>query len=141
MSTFDTSTKEQLASYRSTSLGVNSITSAESGLSIQLAANSSYYINMMVSVESDGDGMQYRLVSTGTTNVQGMAYTDTNLSVTADFTTNSTYTSAGLTKVFMVQGILTTGSASRMYLEVRKDTNTGGPSVIAAGAHLVARRI
>lgn len=137
----DTGSKEQLVSYLSTDLGVNSLTEAESGLNIQLLANCSYYVNMLVNVESDGDGMRYRLTYSGTNGVTGLAYTDTNLATTAVFSLNGTYASAGLTRMFLVEGIVTTGAGGRLYLEVRKDTNAGGPSIIAAGAHLVARRI
>lgn len=137
----DTGSKEQLTSYLSSDLGVNSVTIAESGLSIQLAANCAYYVDLMASVESDGDGMQYRLQPTGTARVTGMTYTEAWTDVTAPFALSSTYAFPSKTTVFMAQGIVITGSAGRLYLEVRKDTNTGGPSIIATGAHLVARRI
>lgn len=137
----DTGSKEQLTSYLSSDLGVNSITEAESGLSIQLAANCAYYVDLMVSVESDGDGIRYRLQHTGTAGVTGMVYTDVTAAVTSSLSLNTTYTSPGATTIFTAQGIVTTGTAGRLYLEVRKDTNVGGPSVIATGAHLVARRI
>lgn len=137
----DNISKNRTYSILDTDLGVNSLTEADSGLYVTVAANTAYYINLMSSVESDGDGMRYNLIFTGTTGESGMIYTDTNLAVTSDFSVNNSYASAGLTKVFTAQGVLLTGSGGRLYLEVRKDTNAGGPSVIAAGAYLVAREI
>lgn len=137
----DTATKEQLVSILASSLAVNSIVSAASGLNIQLAANCSYYIHLMSSAECDGDGMQYRLQYSGTNGLQGMSYIEAPSLAMGPFALNASYTFPINTTVFTVQGVFTTGRAGRLSLEVRKDTNTGGPSVIAAGSHLVARRI
>ena len=139
--TLTSATDLVLGSYLKASVTATSTAYIDSGLAIQLAANTAYYVSCSWANTSAGDGMQWRFQYTGTTS--------SYLIVPLYAKTTGQYPSAiGIKQVTttndescVAHGLIRTGTAGTLYVQFAKNTDVTTDTTLAAGACLVARRI
>lgn len=118
-----------------------SITTIDSGLTISLAANSTYEFTSAILLDGDTDGMRFTLDYSGTVENGSLAWmTPTSsgaLTVTVDAET--TVSSLSGWSVFALLGAIRTTTNGVLKLTFRKNTDTGADTTISAGSYISAR--
>lgn len=127
-------------SYLSALVTSTDTTLIESGLSLQLAANSVYDFRATVYSWANGDGTKLRVSYTGGL-VKDLFFTRTSAGSSEMYAVGDTITNLGVDQIFWFNGLLHTKSAGRLYIEFAKNTDTTDDTPLAAGSFLLAVRV
>lgn len=139
----ETGSKERLTSYLTSTVTATDTNFVATGLEIFLAgANSAYHFDFGAVSTWDTDGIRYRISYSGTlannkfiaSKADGSVAQGTVGTAVSELTTPST-------EVFSAQGVITTTSPGRLYVEIAKGFDLGVDSDIRAGSFLVARAL
>lgn len=130
-----------LGTYLSANVTATSTTYIDSGLYVQLAANTAYFIDCVWTNAANGDGMKWKFVYSGTALRSALRCdynyappTDT-LAVGVESTNTQTDESA------TVSGLVVTSTAGTLKLQFAKNTDVTDDTPLLAGSCLTARRI
>lgn len=128
--------KTKLHSYLATGVSVTatSTTYIDSGLSIVLAPNSTYYITSATANTSNGDGIRLKYLYSGTI-VDGRLFYGT---AAAECAVGDEIISTTVDGIVFVTGIIRTGTAGKFYIQFAKYTDVGTDTPIIPGSYLVA---
>lgn len=138
--------EESLESRLSASYPITSTTLSETGLEIFLAANSSYYVNVVAPVSSTGtSGARLGVYYSGTfaTDNDTLALIRPIVSVLPTLVISAASVIEDTTpeNLFYFAGSIRTSSAGRLYVKVAKNSGADDDFPLVAGACLVARAI
>ena len=120
-----------------TDVTATSTTFVETGMSIYLSANTSYAIDCLLDVNCDTAGIRFSLEYDGAATITGMVW-DWGIDhqiVTVDVP--CTY-SIAFVGPFTVRGYINTSTGGLLRVQVRKNTDLGTDTIIAAGSYLRA---
>lgn len=139
----DTGTREQLSSVLATTVGIDSITLQDTGLSIQLLPNTSYYIRCGVFITGGGDIIKLQLTYSGTLTTSTQTFLQFPATNVLDvMSINTAYSTASSEDWPQFWGVVRTATGGTLKLQMCKVADISGDNLVMSnGGHLVAWRI
>lgn len=139
----DTGTREQLSSVLAATVGIDSITLQDTGLSIQLLPNTSYYIRCGAFITGGGDTIKLQLTYSGTLTTSTQTFLQFPATNVLDvMSINAAYSTASSEDWPQFWGVVRTATGGTLKLQMCKVADISGDNLVMSnGGHLVARRI
>ena len=139
----DTGTREQLSSILATTVGIDSITLQDTGLSIQLLPNTSYYIRCGAFITGGGDIIKLQLTYSGTLTTSTQTFLQFPTTGVLDvMSINAAYSTASSEDWPQFWGVVRTAAGGTLKLQMCKVADISGDNLVMSnGGHLVAWRI
>ena len=138
-----TGTREQLTSILATSVGIDSTTLQDTGLSIQLLPNTSYYIRCGSFITGSGDTIKLQLTYSGTLTPSTQTFLQfPSTNVLDVMSINAAYSTGSSEDWPQFWGVIRTATGGILKLQMCKVVDISGDDLVMSnGGHLVARRI
>lgn len=139
----DTGTQEQLSSVLPTTVGIDSTTLQDTGLSIKLLPNTSYYLRCGAFITGSGDIIKLQLAYSGTLTPSTQLFLHVPTTGALDVAAiNAAYSTASSEEWPQFWGVVRTATGGILKLQMCKVADISGDDLVMSnGGHLVAWRI